>query len=265
MGFVREETERIFSDPTCEILMGTEPEYTVAKGLAKAGKIDIQVEHFRAECKTYLESAAFRDRLELLMKQHLSTLYDDFIESLVDMIMAKVDEWKKERKTDFTHLMKQVFDRDHFNQIGEEQLIGKLSTFFEEVKESIKPFALNLAIKYKIPTNNQLLFAAELEELKTLTLIDTLEDDDLEDMDFSEEPKWLRNLVMALSEGLRYLLRVGFVKRAVRRKLVDMMKAELAKDQENPLADLKELGKDLQSDIHDRLLEGAEEYSLLIR
>ena len=265
MGFVREETERIFSDPTCEILMGTEPEYTVAKGLAKAGKIDIQVEHFRAECKTYLESAAFRDRLELLMKQHLSTLYDDFIESLVDMIMAKVDEWKKERKTDFTHLMKQVFDRDHFNQIGEEQLIGKLSTFFEEVKESIKPFALNLAIKYKIPTNNQLLFAAELEELKTLTLLDTLEDDDLEDMDFSEEPKWLRNLVMALSEGLRYLLRVGFVKRAVRRKLVDMMKAELAKDQENPLADLKELGKDLQSDIHDRLLEGAEEYSLLIR
>ena len=104
-----------------------------------------------------------------------------------------------------------------------------------------------------------------LEARMGANMIDTLEDDDLEDMDFSEEPKWLRNLVMALSEGLRYLLRVGFVKRAVRRKLVDMMKAELAKDQENPLADLKELGKDLQSDIHDRLLEGAEEYSLLIR
>ena len=93
MRELREWCREVF--PEAVVICGSEPEYSVAKGLAECGLIDEELRNFKAEIAGLIESTAVED----VVKKHIDELYRSTVESIVDPILENVaipvvDRWR---------------------------------------------------------------------------------------------------------------------------------------------------------------------------
>ncbi|MGE0768712.1 MAG: Hsp70 family protein [Hyphomicrobiaceae bacterium] len=92
MGVVQEIAREIF--PDAYILMGPEPELAVAKGLAKARRLDYQTAHFKADARETLNEERIRaavDRRFPDWQDSVAALYADRLQSI---LTASLIHWR---------------------------------------------------------------------------------------------------------------------------------------------------------------------------
>ncbi|MDR0967079.1 MAG: hypothetical protein LBM75_11400 [Myxococcales bacterium] len=92
MGFIREKCKEIFLDS--DIRMDDTPEFCIARGLARLGRIEIRTSNFQREIDAFCETT-MRKRIE----RQIDVLYKDLAKSLTYSIIADVkvefDVWRK--------------------------------------------------------------------------------------------------------------------------------------------------------------------------
>ncbi|MBC7269775.1 MAG: hypothetical protein H5T76_13865 [Streptomyces sp.] len=83
MGFVREITRELA--PGADVVLGTEPEFAIARGLALAGRVDQRARGFRADVRQFLESGT----VEALVEERLPRLTEKLAEAVTDGLTEK--------------------------------------------------------------------------------------------------------------------------------------------------------------------------------
>ena len=88
-GWVRE----VF--PESVVITGSEPEFTIARGLASCGRIDEDLREFRTELDELISSTVIED----LVRLHIDELYRNTVETLVDPVLENAalpvfDRWR---------------------------------------------------------------------------------------------------------------------------------------------------------------------------
>ena len=93
MDFVLKCCEEVF--PDAKIKMGAEPEFTIARGLAWAGRQDDKVRIFRKEIKDVLESGELQNTIRIApLKKLIEGIVDFLIPKLERVILSAFRDWR---------------------------------------------------------------------------------------------------------------------------------------------------------------------------
>ena len=84
MPIIKEWCREVFDDSV--IVTSMEPEFSVATGLAWCGKIDDELRQFKEEVKALVDSST----VEQIVEKHISELYHDAVETMVEPILEHV-------------------------------------------------------------------------------------------------------------------------------------------------------------------------------
>lgn len=82
--------------PEAVVVLGAEPEFAVARGLALSGRIDREIRLFRAEIEALIAS----DTVEQIVRDHIDDLYRRAVEALVEPLLSHgalpvFDRWRE--------------------------------------------------------------------------------------------------------------------------------------------------------------------------
>ncbi|MGK7875365.1 MAG: protein kinase [Xenococcaceae cyanobacterium] len=92
MGFIRKACTDIFKIPEeVKLIIDSNPEYTIARGLAGAGKWDVLSKRFKQEVKDLIE----RNEVQEVVRNHIPKLIDLLVEGLSNKMTALVREYLK--------------------------------------------------------------------------------------------------------------------------------------------------------------------------
>jgi len=94
MPFVNEAVRCAF--PDAEVACCQQPEYSIARGLAFACRVDARMEAFRHDIDAYTASPAFADQLDMATPALVTALAEGFAPLFVDMLFEgeKVNKWQ---------------------------------------------------------------------------------------------------------------------------------------------------------------------------
>ncbi len=97
MGFTLQICQEVFD--TSRVKRGIEPECSIAKGLALAGRIDHKVNGFRAELNDLLHSKEGNNPIRMVVARHLPLLMDKIAPKLADQLIEHIipafEEWRQ--------------------------------------------------------------------------------------------------------------------------------------------------------------------------
>ena len=148
-GWVRE----VF--PESVVITGTEPEFTIARGLASCGRIDEDLREFKEELGELINSSKIED----LVQTHIAELYRDTVETLVDPVLEKVampvfDRWRNGdiRRLSEVHevLAKEIED---YLQTDEARglLIKPITTWLKPVAVDLEEYTVPICVRHNVP------------------------------------------------------------------------------------------------------------------
>ena len=185
--------------PEAVVICGSEPEFSVAKGLAECGLIDEELRDFKAEIAQLIESTA----VENVVKKHVGELYRSTVDSLVDPILEQVaipvvDRWREgsiERLEEIDAILEKEIDAYLHAEEGRELLAGTVASWLKKVSAGLEEFTMPICIRHQVP------FTA-LNLTSYLSLSDINIHIDARDVFAVEEMTWLINAIVSIIVGL---------------------------------------------------------------
>ncbi len=141
--------------PEAVVICGSEPEFSVAKGLAECGLIDEELRDFKAEIAQLIESTA----VENVVKKHVGELYRSTVDSLVDPILEQVaipviDRWREgsiERLEEIDAILEKEIDAYLHAEEGRELLAGTVASWLKKVSTGLEEFTMPICIRHQVP------------------------------------------------------------------------------------------------------------------
>ena len=141
--------------PEAVVICGSEPEFSVAKGLAECGLIDEELRDFKAEIAQLIESTA----VENVVKKHVGELYRSTVDSLVDPILEQVaipvvDRWREgsiERLEEIDAILEKEIDAYLHAEEGRELLAGTVASWLKKVSAGLEEFTMPICIRHQVP------------------------------------------------------------------------------------------------------------------
>lgn len=141
--------------PEAIIYTDSEPEFSVARGLAWCGRIDDDLAHFRQDVNTLIES----NTVENIISRHLNDLYRTALEHLLDPLMESAVkpvllDWKDGKIRLLRDMETQLRERVKiylFSDSAREQLIEPITGWLLEVSAELEEETSRICRKYHVP------------------------------------------------------------------------------------------------------------------
>lgn len=150
---IREWCCEAFSDAV--IISATDPEFSVAKGLAYCGRIDEDVRCFHEELDALIKSSVVED----IIGRHVSELYHSAVDTLVEPIVEKVampvfDRWRSgeiKRLADTDSCLQEEVSGFLHSEDTRELLAGPITSWLKPVIEEVESHTVPICIRHRIP------------------------------------------------------------------------------------------------------------------
>ncbi len=132
--------------PEAVVICGSEPEFSVARGLAECGLIDEELRDFKAEIARLIESTAVED----IVEKHIDELYRSTVESIVDPILENVaipvvDRWREgaiERLEEIDAILEKEIDAYLHSEEGRELLAKCIASWLKKVSYGLEEYTM---------------------------------------------------------------------------------------------------------------------------
>ena len=137
------------------IITATDPEFSVAKGLAYCGRIDEDLKEFKEDLDRLVRS----DTIEKIVGRHINQLYRDAVDCLVDPIVSEValpifEKWRSgeiKRLSDTDVVLQEDIGRFLGEDKARELLAGPITSWLRPVIEELEEHTVPICMKHRIP------------------------------------------------------------------------------------------------------------------
>ena len=185
--------------PDAVVICGSEPEFSVAKGLASCGKIDEELREFKADIAALIESTTVED----IVEEHIDALYHSTVDAMVDPILEKValpviDRWREggvDRLADIDGIMEQEIDEYLHSEEGRGMLSRTVAGWLKTVACSLEEDTMPICVRHNVPYS-----ALSLNSYLSLSDIDIRVE--TKDLFAVEEMTWLIDAIVSVVVGL---------------------------------------------------------------
>ena len=150
---VRQWCSEVFPDAV--IISASDPEFSVAKGLAYCGRIDEDLKEFKEDLDELVRSNVIED----IVSKHITRLYRDAVDTLVDPILSNValpifEKWRAgeiRRLCDTDEILQQEIGSFLGEEETREMLAGSIASWLRPVVEELEEYTVPICIKHRIP------------------------------------------------------------------------------------------------------------------
>ncbi len=185
--------------PEAVVVCGSEPEYAVARGLARCGLIDEELRDFKAEIAALIESTAVED----VVGEHIGELYRSTVDAVVDPILEQVaipviDRWREgsiQRLEEIDAVLAEEIDAYLHGEEGRELLAKTVSGWLKTVSAGLEEYTLPVCVRHNVPFT-----ALNLTSYLSLSDIDIRVD--ARDLFAIREITWLIDAIVSVIVGL---------------------------------------------------------------
>ena len=137
------------------IISATDPEFSVAKGLAYCGRIDEDLKEFKEDLDKLVRS----NTIEEIVSKHITSLYRSAVDVLVDPIVSRVappifEKWRSgeiARLSDTDVLLQQDIGAFLGEEETRELLAGPITSWLRPVIEELEEHTVPICIRHRIP------------------------------------------------------------------------------------------------------------------
>ena len=150
---IREWCSTVFPDSV--IITGTEPEFSVAKGLAFCGRIDQQVRAFKADVQELISSPV----IENIVDMHLAELYEAAAEAIVGPLLNEAalpvfDRWRNgqiRRLCDVDDELQESITEFLSSENARSYLREPVAKWLGNVSSDLEQYTLPICVRHHVP------------------------------------------------------------------------------------------------------------------
>ncbi|MBR0462535.1 MAG: Hsp70 family protein [Erysipelotrichaceae bacterium] len=197
MPLIRQWCAEVF--PETVVISGSEPEFSVARGLAWSGKIDEELREFRAD----LDELNKDTIVEEIVKEHIKDLYKDIVEALTKPIIRKAanpvfERWRNDEIDKLTdtnaELEKEIAAYLHSDE-ARELMVEPIANWLKPIAEKLEEYTVPICIRHHVPYT-----ALSLKSFMRISDIDVKID--AKDVFAVKEITWLIDSIISIVVGL---------------------------------------------------------------
>ena len=153
MPAVRKWCSEVFTDSV--IISATDPEFSVARGLAYCGRIDEDLREFKED----LDKLVHSNTIEDIVGKHITKLYKDAVDTLVDPIVKQValpifEKWRSgeiSKLSDTDVILQQDIAAFLSEDATRELLAGPITSWLRPVIEELEEHTVPICIRHRVP------------------------------------------------------------------------------------------------------------------
>lgn len=153
LAAIRDWCSEVFPDAV--VISATDPEFSVARGLAYCGRIDEDIKEFRADLDQLIKSTA----IEEIVEKHIPVLYRDAVDCLVAPIVEQVampifDRWRNgeiSKLSDTDSILQAEVPEFLRKDETRELLAGPITAWLKPVIEELESLTVPICIKHRVP------------------------------------------------------------------------------------------------------------------
>ncbi len=153
LAAIRDWCSEVFTDSV--IISATDPEFSVARGLAYCGRIDEDIKEFREDLDKLIQSTT----IEEIVEKHIPLLYKDAVDCLVQPIIEQVamplfDRWRNgeiQKLSDTDEILQVQIAEFLKKDETRELLAGPITSWLKPVIEELESHTVPICIKHRVP------------------------------------------------------------------------------------------------------------------
>ena len=153
MPVIRTWCQEVFSDAV--IITSAQPEFSVASGLAWCGKIDDELAQFKQEISRLVDSST----VEQIVGSHISELYHDAVETMVEPILENValpisEKWRSgaiEKLSDIDPLMQNEIDSYLHTDEARTLLMKPVAKWLKTIAYELEEYTMPICVRHNVP------------------------------------------------------------------------------------------------------------------
>ncbi len=150
---IRDWCEKTF--PEAVVITGTEPEFSVSRGLAYCGRIDEEMREFREELEMLKATRVVED----IVLKNIGTLYRSAVDTLVDPIIEQVampifDRWRKgeiRRLEDTDEALQLAIGAWLRTDEARSLLVKPVAAWLKPVADALETHTLPICVRHHVP------------------------------------------------------------------------------------------------------------------
>ncbi len=141
--------------PEAVVVAGTEPEFSVSRGLAWSGRIDEELRQFRQE----IEELRVSDAVERIVSGRITALYaaavDAMIEPVIDeVVMPVFDRWRSgalSTLTDADKALQEDLEAWLRTEGAMRKLVAPITAWLRPVAEDLEEYTVPICVRHHVP------------------------------------------------------------------------------------------------------------------
>ena len=141
--------------PDAVVISGSEPEFSVAKGLAWCAEIDDELRLFKQEVDTLISSST----VERIVESRIDDLYKDCVEAMVDPILENgalpvVEKWRQgeiERLADLDTAMQEEIEKYLQTDDARKKMAAPVSLWLKQVSYALEEYTIPICTRHNVP------------------------------------------------------------------------------------------------------------------
>ena len=185
--------------PEAVVIRGTEPEFSVANGLAYCGRVDEELREFKAELDVLKSSSVVED----LVKSHIKELYHDTVDAMVDPILEEVAQpvvgrWRNgaiERLSDIDAILQEEIDAYLHTDEARAILAKPVSNWLKKIAAELEEHTMPICVRHNVPYS-----ALSLNSYLSLSDLDVKVE--AKDIFAVNEITWMIDTIVSILVGL---------------------------------------------------------------
>ncbi|MCR5229822.1 MAG: Hsp70 family protein [Solobacterium sp.] len=197
MPAVKKWCREVFEDAV--IISGSEPEFSVARGLAYCGKIDDELKEFKEEIERLKESST----VEKIVGDNILSLYRNAVDTFVDPILENValpviEQWRNgtiERLDMIDGIMQKEIDAYLHTEEARKMLMKPVASWLKTISYALEEHTMPICVRHNVPYS-----ALSLNSYLTMSDIDFRVD--TKDLFAVNEITWMIDTIVSVVIGL---------------------------------------------------------------
>ena len=153
MPVIRSWCQEVFEDAV--VVCSLEPEFSVSSGLAWCGKVDDELASFTEEISRLVDS----NTVEQIVENHLSELYHDSVETMVEPILEHVAlpiseryrNGKIEKLADIDPIMQKEIDAWLHTDDARNLLMKPITKWLKTISYELEEYTMPICVRHNVP------------------------------------------------------------------------------------------------------------------
>ncbi len=185
--------------PDSVVIAGSEPAFSVSKGLAYCGKVDDELKEFKQEVDQLIQSHI----VEKIVEDHSKELYTNCVEAMVDPILKDValpivERYRSgqiEKLQDIDEIMKKEIDAYLHTEEAKKKIAKPVSKWLKQISYVLEEDTMPICVRHNVPYS-------ALSLTTYLSIADMPIDVNTKDIFAVKEITWLIDATVSIIVGL---------------------------------------------------------------